>query len=140
MVIGRLTDIGITSNGGRVYQARAMEELIKMKARERESLRKSYAELRDRLVLALENAECEVDVAGDEMDKLQGAYLVTIQNKLAILNLKKLRAVERAIEQIDSGEFGDCEECNSDISFKRLEAIPGVTLCISCAEKAELQR
>lgn len=111
-----------------------------MKARERKSLRKSYVELRDKLIRALENSDCEVDVAGDAIDKLQGASLIRIQNKLSQINLNKLRAVERAIDQIDNGEFGYCEECGDEIGFKRLEAIPGVILCISCAEKAEFQR
>lgn len=111
-----------------------------MKERERKSLRSSYTKLRDRLVKALENSDYEIDVAGDAVDKMQGASLVSIQNELSRINLKRLRAVERAISQIDNGEFGDCEECGNEIGLKRLEAIPGVVLCISCAEKAELQR
>lgn len=111
-----------------------------MKFRELKSLRKKYAELRDRLIKTIENSDYEVDVAGDAVDKLQGASLLRVQNQLSIININKLHALEKAIEKIDDGQYGDCEECDEAIGFKRLEAIPGCTLCISCAEKAELQR
>lgn len=111
-----------------------------MKAKERKSLRKKYAELREQLIRTIENSDFEVDVAGDAVDKLQGASLLRVQNKLSILNLNKLMALDKAIEQIDSGEYGDCEDCGEAIGIKRLEAIPGCVLCISCAERAEFQQ
>lgn len=110
-----------------------------MKAKDRKTLRKIYVKIRDALILTIEKSNYEVDVAGDDVDKLQGANLLRVQNQLSKINLKKLVALDRAIEKIDSGDYGDCEECGDVISIKRLEAIPGVTLCISCAEKAELQ-
>ena len=111
-----------------------------MKVRELKSLRKKYVELRKELIATIENSDFEVDVAGDAVDKLQGASLLRVQNQLARINLNKLRALDRAIEQIDAREYGDCEDCGERIGLKRLEALPGVTLCIGCAEKAELQR
>jgi DnaK suppressor protein len=111
-----------------------------MKLKELKSLRKKYAEFRDRLIKTIENSDYEVDVAGDAVDKLQGASLLRVQNQLSVINLNKLRALEKAIEKIDRGQYGDCDECGEDIGIKRLEAIPGCSICISCAEKAELQR
>ncbi len=111
-----------------------------MKASELKSLRQKYVELRDELIRTIENSNFEVDVAGDSVDKLQGASLLRVQNQISKNNVTKLRALERAIDQIDSGDYGLCEECEEKIGFRRLEAIPGCTLCISCAEKAELNR
>lgn len=31
----------------------------------------------------------------------------------------------------------DCEECEEPIGLARREALPGVTLCIECAQRAE---
>ena len=45
--------------------------------------------------------------------------------------------IDEALERIDSGEFGLCESCGSDIGFKRLEARPVATLCIDCKTRAE---
>ncbi|MCE9605737.1 MAG: TraR/DksA family transcriptional regulator [Planctomycetia bacterium] len=38
-----------------------------------------------------------------------------------------------ALLRIDDGTFGHCEECAVEIGQERLEAIPYVRLCISCA-------
>jgi DnaK suppressor protein len=111
-----------------------------MKIRELRRLRESYVEIRGRLINTIKNSDYEVDVAGDAVDKLQGASLLTVQNQLSRKNVLKLRALEKAIEKIDDGQYGDCEKCGEEIGIKRLEAIPGCSVCISCAEKAELQR
>jgi len=111
-----------------------------MKVRESKSLRKKYVELKQQLIATIENSDFEVDVAGDAVDKLQGASLLRVQNQLSKHNLDKLRAIDRAIELIDAKEYGDCEECGEPIGIKRLEAIPGVTLCVICAERNERQR
>lgn len=45
--------------------------------------------------------------------------------------------IDEALERIDTGEFGICESCGSDIGPKRLEARPVTTLCIECKTRAE---
>ena len=39
--------------------------------------------------------------------------------------------------RLEDGTFGICEECNREISEKRLMARPTATLCIECKEKEE---
>ena len=48
-----------------------------------------------------------------------------------------LEAVESAIERIEDGLYGECEECGGQISKARLQAIPYTPLCIKCAQKLE---
>ena len=48
-----------------------------------------------------------------------------------------LDAVESAIERIEDGVYGECEECSGIISKARLQAIPYTPLCIKCAQKLE---
>jgi DnaK suppressor protein len=45
---------------------------------------------------------------------------------------KLLSKIDEAIDRLDEGEFGICEECGCDINVKRLEARPVTTLCIDC--------
>ena len=45
---------------------------------------------------------------------------------------KLLSKIEDAINRIDEGEFGICEDCGEDIGLKRLEARPVTTFCIDC--------
>lgn len=48
-----------------------------------------------------------------------------------------LDLIEGALERIESGTFGQCEECSGKITKPRLEAIPYTPFCIKCAEKQE---
>lgn len=42
----------------------------------------------------------------------------------------ELEKVEQALEAIENGTYGNCEVCQKDIDFERLEAIPYTTYCI----------
>ena len=50
---------------------------------------------------------------------------------------KLLSKIKAAIERIDDGSYGICDECGDDISIKRLEARPVTTLCIECKTRQE---
>jgi len=50
---------------------------------------------------------------------------------------KLLSHIERALERIESGEFGKCRSCNGEIGRARLEAVPHATLCIKCKSNQE---
>ncbi len=50
---------------------------------------------------------------------------------------KLIKKIRKALERIDDGSYGICEECGEDISFKRLEARPVATLCIECKSRQE---
>jgi DnaK suppressor protein len=48
-----------------------------------------------------------------------------------------LDAIESALERIEDGVYGTCEECSGPIRKSRLNAIPYTALCIKCAEQHE---
>jgi DnaK suppressor protein len=48
-----------------------------------------------------------------------------------------INKIKDALERIDKGEFGICEECGDDITEARLKARPVTTLCINCKMEAE---
>jgi DnaK suppressor protein len=48
-----------------------------------------------------------------------------------------LAHVDAALERIEDGTYGICENCGRPIGAERLEAVPWVTLCIDCKRKAE---
>jgi len=45
--------------------------------------------------------------------------------------------INEALQRIDEGEFGECDECGDDIGIDRLKAWPVTTLCIGCKRKQE---
>ena len=72
----------------------------------------------------------EVDSANDEILKRTELRFATRET----LYLKKLR---KTLTQMDSDEYGMCEECGAQINFQRLAARPTSTLCIGCKEESE---
>ena len=48
-----------------------------------------------------------------------------------------IRKLEAALERIEDGTYGICEECEKVISEKRLKARPVTTLCIECKTEQE---
>ena len=50
---------------------------------------------------------------------------------------KLIVKINEALERIDDGSFGVCEDCGGEIGMKRLEARPVTTQCIECKTKAE---
>ncbi len=45
--------------------------------------------------------------------------------------------IDAAIDKIDEGTYGQCEECGGEIKKARLKAIPFARLCIDCKEAQE---
>jgi len=50
---------------------------------------------------------------------------------------KLIGKIKEALERINDGSFGICDECGEDISEQRLKARPVTTLCIDCKKKQE---
>ena len=60
-------------------------------------------------------------------------FLLRIRDRERKLIVK----IKEALDRIDAGTFGICEECGEDISEERLKARPVTTHCIACKTKAE---
>ena len=55
------------------------------------------------------------------------------------LKLKKiLPQLRRAIEKIEEGTYGLCDDCDGKIPAKRLNAVPGATRCVACQNSKEV--
>ncbi len=44
-----------------------------------------------------------------------------------------LGAIEQALERVESGTYGTCEECKGVIPKARLDALPHTPVCVKCA-------
>jgi len=51
----------------------------------------------------------------------------------------RLAAVERALERLHRGTYGDCGECGEPIGEERLAILPFALLCIECQRRAEVE-
>lgn len=51
----------------------------------------------------------------------------------------ELRQIERALQRLEEGVYGECATCGEAIAPERQRAIAWATLCIDCASLAEQQ-
>ena len=70
------------------------------------------------------------DLASDNFEQEVAISLLETEEQ-------RLEEIAAALQRIESGTFGRCEECQKEISKERLRVIPYARLCIVCANKAQ---
>ncbi len=50
------------------------------------------------------------------------------------ISARILSEVQKAVANLDDGEYGKCEDCEETISPRRLDAIPWARVCLKCQE------
>jgi RNA polymerase-binding transcription factor DksA len=68
----------------------------------------------------------------DQSPMFHDQYVALRINRLDYLQLE---SVEKALDRIQSGEYGVCLDCGDPISRARLTAIPWAIRCITCQER-----
>jgi DnaK suppressor protein len=84
----------------------------------------------DDLHVASEDLSDETDLASS---LIQQQLNCTIRDR----EYAKLRKIDWALERINDGTYGHCEDCEEEIGLKRLENQPWAELCITHAEEKE---
>jgi len=105
-----------------------------------------YTEIRDILISKREELATRLErikenlTAGRSADsqeqaqELENAEVVDALGNEARIELSK---VAQALEQIKTGTYGICVNCNEEIPFARLKAQPFADRCIRCATVEE---
>ncbi len=81
----------------------------------------------------------EIDVDGDETDEIQGNLILQFNQHMNNRNSNQLRQINDALNRLKENNYGLCQDCEEEISEKRLMANPCFLTCISCAEERELE-
>ncbi len=76
---------------------------------------------------------------GDEADRASRESEHGLELRTRDRYRKLLRKVEQALERIDDGSYGYCEDTGDAIGIKRLEARPIATLSIDAQERREMK-
>ena len=53
---------------------------------------------------------------------------------------KLIFKIQEALQRLDVGDYGICEECGEEIGIERLKARPVTTLCIECKSNQESKK
>jgi DnaK suppressor protein len=92
-------------------------------------------ELRKRLGMELN--ELKASAEGDAAETALGSEAVEIAGQLAVFEANELAQIERAIQRLKQGRYGQCEACDCKIPVSRLNDIPTADLCIDCQRQSE---
>lgn len=84
---------------------------------------------------ANERAVASVMAAGCRLD---GVGAGAVRRELAEADARLTRRVREtaaALDRLERGEYGRCEQCGAVIDPERLELLPGATRCRACARE-----
>lgn len=102
-------------------------ELERLKNMLLERLHAAEQPLRRRDEIAVENSP-------DSIDRVQNAA----ERELAIRQIEsdssRLQSLRFALERVADGSYGICLRCDTEISAKRLNAVPWASNCIKCQD------
>jgi len=93
--------------------------------------------------LLAEAGKTVIDMAGQEEklpdlnDRASQESELNLEIRMRERERKLIVKMRDAIERIDSGVYGICEECGEPIGVKRLVARPVTTFCIECKTREE---
>ena len=75
----------------------------------------------------------------DEIDTASSEMNLAFQGRLRERERGLLSKINKALDKIERGVFGECESCGEQISVKRIRARPVAQLCIDCKSEEEQQ-
>ena len=78
------------------------------------------------------------DGSEDIVDRANNAYNREFMFSLSGNERKVLIQIEGALERLEKGTYGICENCGEDIAKARLRALPWAGYCVGCQERVEL--
>jgi DnaK suppressor protein len=91
-------------------------------------------ELRRSLNRTIQERREGQDYGGDEADRATASQSKEMSLRQKETERGLLLLVEAAISRINDGTFGNCLNCEQEISPNRLKAVPWSRYCITCQE------
>lgn len=107
-----------------------------------ETFRQSLVERRKALLDGVAGAEADLLAIAAEREAEVGeqAQEERLARELTLLDARgrdEIAEIDAALERIDDGDYGMCEDCENDIPVLRLRALPFARLCLDCAAARE---
>lgn len=111
-----------------------------------EELRKILIELRDEILSKIaqemgtkldEDPRMSTLSTLDIGDLSQLDFDENIDYTLLNMQIERLREVEDALDRLEEGTYGICEECGEAINLERLKILPFTTYCVRCQGRRE---
>lgn len=75
----------------------------------------------------------------DDGDQVVSLTMESLRSSLQDAEYHEYRMIIAALQSIDAGTYGICQECGEQISEKRLKYNPNARRCLPCQERLEEQ-
>jgi DnaK suppressor protein len=75
----------------------------------------------------------ESDLVDQGSSEMESAFELRTRDRAR----KLIKKIDAALERIEDGSYGYCEETGEEIGLKRLEARPIATMCVEAQERHE---
>ena len=76
----------------------------------------------------------------EAVERAEASTQEDIELALAQMRADTVSRIDHALVRLDAGNYGSCLECATDISERRLRALPFAVRCQVCEEKHEQER
>lgn len=73
----------------------------------------------------------------DDGDQAVSSSLETLRNSLQNSEYEEYTMILSALDRLDNGTYGICEDCGEEIAEKRLKYYPNAKRCLVCQEAQE---
>lgn len=102
-------------------------------------IKKKLLAERELLIEKLKDNDLSVDDSEtpDPVDLAVRNYSKNVMLAVSENESKQLTLIDEALLRIADNEYGPCQNCENDISQKRLGAIPWARYCLNCQELLE---
>lgn len=115
-----------------------------MSPRQLEYFRQKLLTWRDDLVEesreTISNLREEVRDVGDEAERATRETENSLELRTRDRYRKLIKKIDQALQRVEDGSYGYCEETGEEIGIARLEARPIATLCLDAQERWELRQ
>ncbi len=107
------------------------ELLIKKKLELLAEVKKAMGEKLD------EDVRMTFDLLKDNPDKSVDELLKHVNARIIGNRSEEIDDIDSALNKLEEGTYGACEECGEDIPIKRLEAVPSALYCVPCQNEID---
>ncbi len=73
----------------------------------------------------------------DEIDSAVSEASLSLTGRMRERERGLLNKIEKSLEKIERGGYGECESCGEEIGLERLRARPVAESCIACKDEQE---
>ncbi|MCG2710550.1 MAG: RNA polymerase-binding protein DksA [Thermodesulfovibrionales bacterium] len=112
-----------------IFRVKKLHEIRKKLLKQRELL---LAEAREALN-ALPGQTVFPDMGDQATAETDRNFMLRLRSR----EQKLIKKIDDALDRIDNGTFGICDDCGMEINIKRLDARPVTTLCMECKTQQE---